>query len=327
MVDIAFIQALSKKPVLVALIAVVALLCAAAVLALRSRSMPIPVPGSFVAADEATAVASEVREPADKVIVISPGVREPAKQGERGQPRKEAIHEVETAQKVETVEKQEDRNHDDVESLKRNTYVEEAKKAKVEEQRPVPKNNRSAGTEGAHGTALGIKVASSAHPPHQTYNKQQAAVVKAFKHAWEGYTKFAWGDDELLPLTKKGQNIFGLGLTIVDSLDTLWLMGLTEDFNKAQQWVAKNMNIEHNKHKVSVFETTIRVLGGLLSAYHLSEDKIFLQKAVSPTSLPPPPSFIMLSYSANLVYVCFHCSCILLSLPFPSSPSPLGSTR
>ena len=300
----------------VALIAVVVLLCAVAVLALRSRARLIPPPGSFEAADKATAIASKVREPADKAIAIPPGVREPAKQGERDEPRKEAIHEIETAQNIETVKKPEDRNREDVmeqESLKRNAYVEEAKKANVKKQQPVPTNNLSAVPEDAHGTSPATEIASSVGSSHQTYNEQQAAVVKAFKHAWAGYTKFAWGKDELLPLAKKGRDIFGLGLTIVDSLDTLWLMGLTEDFNKAKQWVAKNMSIEHNQHRVSVFETTIRALGGLLSAYHLSGDKIFLEKAVGPTSLPP--SFSSSCCLILLIFVCVFP--LLLRNPFP----------
>ena len=42
-------------------------------------------------------------------------------------------------------------------------------------------------------------------------------------HSWAGYTQYAWGYDELLPLSKTGENSFcGLGATIIDSLDTLW---------------------------------------------------------------------------------------------------------
>lgn len=57
-------------------------------------------------------------------------------------------------------------------------------------------------------------------------NYRQIAVLNAFKHAWTGYRKYAWGHDHIKPITKKYQDWFNLGLTIVDSLDTLWIMNL-----------------------------------------------------------------------------------------------------
>lgn len=59
-------------------------------------------------------------------------------------------------------------------------------------------------------------------------NARQRAVVAGFKHAWAGYKKYAWGQDMLKPLSRTAHKWFGLGLTLVDSLDTLWIMGLTE---------------------------------------------------------------------------------------------------
>jgi len=53
-------------------------------------------------------------------------------------------------------------------------------------------------------------------------------VVKAIKWAWDGYARCAWGDDEVAPQTCAPLHWFRLGLTIVDSLDTLMLAGLTE---------------------------------------------------------------------------------------------------
>lgn len=55
---------------------------------------------------------------------------------------------------------------------------------------------------------------------------RQNAVLNAFKHAWAGYSKYAWGHDHVKPITKRYQDWFNLGLTIVDSLDTLWIMNL-----------------------------------------------------------------------------------------------------
>lgn len=73
---------------------------------------------------------------------------------------------------------------------------------------------------------------------------------------------------------------FGLGLTLVDTLDLLWLLGEKEEFMGAAAWVADELDVSKEVH-VNVFECTIRVLGGLLSAYHLSGDPVFLEKVLS----------------------------------------------
>jgi len=109
-------------------------------------------------------------------------------------------------------------------------------------------------------------------------NERQRGVVAAFKHAWNNYRRYAWGHDHLKPITKRHQNWFGLGLTLIDSLDTMYIMGLTDEFEEAKEWVGESLDFSINKD-VNLFETTIRVLGGLLSAFHLSGDKLFLEKA------------------------------------------------
>ena len=114
------------------------------------------------------------------------------------------------------------------------------------------------------------------------HTERQRAVVKAFKHAWSSYRTYAWGHDDLLPLSKSHSSVdYGMAMTMVDSLDTLWLMGLQEEFDKARDWIDKKLNFDNNHRAVIVFEVNIRVMGGLLSAYHLSGDEMFLKKAVS----------------------------------------------
>ncbi|KAB2613254.1 mannosyl-oligosaccharide 1,2-alpha-mannosidase MNS1-like [Pyrus ussuriensis x Pyrus communis] len=109
--------------------------------------------------------------------------------------------------------------------------------------------------------------------------QRREKVKEAMIHAWSSYEKYAWGHDELQPQSKNGVNSFGgLGATLVDSLDTLYIMGLHEQFQKAREWVATSLDFDKD-YEASVFETTIRVVGGLLSAYDLSEDKLFLDKA------------------------------------------------
>jgi len=109
-------------------------------------------------------------------------------------------------------------------------------------------------------------------------NNRQRKVVDAFKHAWTNYRTYAWGHDHLRPISKSAQNWFGLGLTLIDSLDTMYIMNLKEEFKEARDWVQNSLDFNIDKD-VNLFETTIRVLGGLLSAFHLSNDTVFLEKA------------------------------------------------
>ncbi|GAA6082506.1 mannosidase, alpha, class 1B, member 1b [Tachysurus ichikawai] len=104
------------------------------------------------------------------------------------------------------------------------------------------------------------------------------AVRDAFRHAWKGYTDFAWGHDELKPISKSYSEWFGLGLTLIDALDTMWILGLKKEFEDARQWVATQLSFGKNVD-VNLFESTIRILGSLLSTYHLTGDALFLEKA------------------------------------------------
>ncbi|KAJ8905453.1 hypothetical protein NDN08_001960 [Rhodosorus marinus] len=110
-------------------------------------------------------------------------------------------------------------------------------------------------------------------------SSRRGAVVNATIHAWDSYKRYAWGLDELKPVSRSGVNTFsGMGITILDSLDTLYMMGLESRFEEAREWVATELSFE-SVGIVSVFETTIRALGGLLSAYEQTGDEIFLEKA------------------------------------------------
>uniref|UniRef100_A0A8C7Z1K6 alpha-1,2-Mannosidase n=1 Tax=Oryzias sinensis TaxID=183150 RepID=A0A8C7Z1K6_9TELE len=104
------------------------------------------------------------------------------------------------------------------------------------------------------------------------------AVRDAFRHAWKGYKDYAWGHDELRPISKSYSEWFGLGLTLIDALDTMWILGLKDEFEEAKAWVATELTFNKNVD-VNLFESTIRILGGLLSTYHLTGDALFLDKA------------------------------------------------
>ncbi|KAJ3603535.1 hypothetical protein NHX12_028280 [Muraenolepis orangiensis] len=133
------------------------------------------------------------------------------------------------------------------------------------------------------GTKAGDnKEDSPGQPPEMSPKEIEAlrleAVRDSFRHAWRGYKEFAWGHDELRPISKSYGEWFGLGLTLIDALDTMWILGLRDEFAEARAWV--NSELSFNKNvDVNLFETTIRILGGLLSTYHLSGDQMFLEKA------------------------------------------------
>ncbi|KAI1269833.1 family 47 glycoside hydrolase [Xylariaceae sp. FL1019] len=110
--------------------------------------------------------------------------------------------------------------------------------------------------------------------------QRQASVKQAFSRCWNAYRDHSWLQDELAPISGGSKNTFGgWAATLVDSLDTLWIMGMHDEFERA---VAASTNISFEKsslEQVNAFETTIRYLGGFLGAYDLSGDARLLQKA------------------------------------------------
>ncbi|KAK7750299.1 hypothetical protein SLS62_007816 [Diatrype stigma] len=110
---------------------------------------------------------------------------------------------------------------------------------------------------------------------------RQRQVGEAFLKSWNSYKKHAWMHDELAPVTGESRDpLGGWAATLVDSLDTLWVMGLEEEFYEA---VAAVVTIDWSITKetsCNFFETTTRHLGGLLSAYDLSHEPVLLKKAV-----------------------------------------------
>lgn len=117
--------------------------------------------------------------------------------------------------------------------------------------------------------------------PHKAIKDGPRAtqVKEAFKHAYEGYMKYAFPFDELLPISSgRVNNFVGWGVTLCDALDTMWIMGLEEEFERAKEFVA-GLDFFKGDNYAPFFETIIRHLGGLLSAYALSGDQIFLTKA------------------------------------------------
>ncbi|KAK1766502.1 glycoside hydrolase family 47 protein [Phialemonium atrogriseum] len=111
-------------------------------------------------------------------------------------------------------------------------------------------------------------------------NARRVAVRNAFIRSWNSYKEHAWLRDELLPVTGAAKDTFGgWAATLVDSLDTLWIMDLKPDFYEAASAAGEIDWNNTTDTGVNVFETTIRHLGGLLSAYDLSGEMALLVKA------------------------------------------------
>jgi mannosidase alpha-like ER degradation enhancer 2 len=105
-------------------------------------------------------------------------------------------------------------------------------------------------------------------------------VREEFRHAWAGYRQYAWGHDELKPLTRSYHDWYrdSLLMTPVDALDTMIIMGLDQQANEARELIATKLSFDKDIY-VKNFEITIRMLGGLLSSYQLSSDKRLLRLA------------------------------------------------
>ncbi|KAG9017644.1 mannosyl-oligosaccharide alpha-1,2-mannosidase [Tulasnella sp. 427] len=133
----------------------------------------------------------------------------------------------------------------------------------------------------------------SRKPTFTRDEKRREAIVDAFKHAWRAYERDAFGADEYHPISHTGKNFTnakgaGIGYMIIDALDTMMIMKqdgdgeLEEMYQRAHHWIEHTLDFSLGG-QVNTFETTIRVLGGLLAAYHLADRKqapVFLTHAV-----------------------------------------------
>lgn len=120
--------------------------------------------------------------------------------------------------------------------------------------------------------------------PDPLIRQKRDKVKEMMRHAWDNYVRYAWGRNELRPVSRRAHSgsIFGnaaLGATIVDGLDTLFIMGMMDEFNQGRNWIADHLDMSNTSLDVSVFETNIRFVGGLLTAYALTGDVMFRDKA------------------------------------------------
>jgi mannosidase alpha-like ER degradation enhancer 2 len=141
------------------------------------------------------------------------------------------------------------------------------------------------GRHGLGGVALALCLLVAAPAPrlraqHRGSEAEAAAVRDAFLHAWQGYERYAWGHDELLPLSRGARDWYPASfvMTPVDAFDTMLLMGLKNDAARAKALIFERLAFDRD-FPVQVFEMTIRLLGGLISAYQMDGDPRFLALA------------------------------------------------
>ncbi|MER5639007.1 glycoside hydrolase family 47 protein [Kitasatospora sp. NPDC002227] len=137
--------------------------------------------------------------------------------------------------------------------------------------RQLPRRRSVLGAAAGLATAATTLPAPSARAAALPADAAAATEVLAeFRHAWDGYKRVAWGYDEVRPVSGTRHDFFApghtFGLSIVEALDTLWLMGLDAEVTLAADWIEQHLDPAQDTD-VQLFEMVIRVIGGLLAGY------------------------------------------------------------
>lgn len=135
--------------------------------------------------------------------------------------------------------------------------------------------------QGALATAA-LPVLAHAATAEEDWHALAADVKAEMKWSWAQYREHAWGQDQIKPVSGGAENFFfperPMGLSIIEALDTLWVMGLDAEFEDGVKWCKDNLRFDIDGD-VQVFEISIRLVGGLLSAHHASGDQRLLELA------------------------------------------------
>src|SRR6478609_6486563 len=118
--------------------------------------------------------------------------------------------------------------------------------------------------------ALALVASAAAAPafaadtaPAEDWKALAADVRSEFQWAWRGYVAKAWGKDEINPVSGTSSSFFveghDLGLSLVEALDTLWIMGLDAEFQAGVDWVKTSLDFDVDGD-AQVFETNIRLV-------------------------------------------------------------------
>ncbi|WP_217649613.1 glycoside hydrolase family 47 protein [Saccharopolyspora flava] len=126
-------------------------------------------------------------------------------------------------------------------------------------------------------------------------------VREEYLWAWRHYVDRAFGADQIKPISGGREDFFAeghsVGLSLVEAVDTLWLMEADDEVARAVRWIVDHLDFDIDA-PFQVFETNIRMVGGLAAAYHCTGDSRLLDRAEdiadrllpaftqSPTGLP-----------------------------------------
>jgi mannosyl-oligosaccharide alpha-1,2-mannosidase len=107
-------------------------------------------------------------------------------------------------------------------------------------------------------------------------------VRDEFFHAWLGYKNYAWGFDEVKPVSGTPHDFFipghSFGLSIIEALDTLYVMGFDDELEHCVLWLRKNLNFDVDGD-VQMFEANIRMVAGLIAGYYATGERFLLDGA------------------------------------------------
>jgi hypothetical protein len=127
------------------------------------------------------------------------------------------------------------------------------------------------------------RIANAQPPSGMPSSKAIAQQVRVeFLHAWNAYKKFAWGYDEVAPVSGKPQDFFvpghSFGLSIIEAMDTLYVMELDKELDACVKWLQTHLDYDVDG-SVQMFEAVIRVVAGLITGYYATGERFLLDGA------------------------------------------------
>lgn len=132
---------------------------------------------------------------------------------------------------------------------------------------------------GAAALSPQLARAQTAPPKSKSIANQ---IREEFLHAWNGYKKFAWGYDEVAPVSGKPKDFFvdghSFGLSIIEAMDTLYVMELDKELAECVTWLRGHLNFDVDGN-VQMFEAVIRMVAGLIAGYYATGERFMLDGA------------------------------------------------
>src|SRR5215469_13479170 len=146
----------------------------------------------------------------------------------------------------------------------------------------MPSSRRDVLT-GVSAAPLLLSSAGASPLPNHKWRPLAEDVRANYQWAWRNYVELCFGQDQIKPVSGGAENFFfpggpPLGLSIVEALGTLHVMGLDSELEEGVRWITQNLHFDIDG-EVQVFETSIRIIGGLLSGWCATREKKLLALA------------------------------------------------